>query len=80
MSERDAPLDPPVQVGRERDVAEAGQAVGRLLDVVADAEDLLKHDDAGTRPGLGEHHVGVELAVGSCDALYSYGRRHGREP
>ena len=80
VGQRDARLDPPVQVGGERDVPEPGQSVGRFLDVVADAEDLLEHDDAGARARLGQRDVRVELAVAGPHALDSDRRRHGAKP
>jgi hypothetical protein len=61
--DRDAWADPPVQVGRERDIAQPGEARGRLLDVVADPEDLLQDHDPRPGAGLGERDVRVELAV-----------------
>jgi hypothetical protein len=79
VSERDAPLDPPVQVRRERDVAETGQSVGRLLDVVPDAVDLLEHHDPGTRPGLRQRHVGVHDAVRRLNPLDPNRACHGAE-
>jgi len=77
--ECDAPLDPPVEIGRERDVTEPGQAVGGLLDVAADAEDLLEHHDPRAGARVGQRHVGVQVAVGRRHPLDSDRARHSRE-
>ena len=52
---------------------------GRLLDVVADPEDLLEHDDPGANASLRQRHVRVELAVGGAHAFDPYRACHGVE-
>ena len=42
--------EPPEDLGCHDDVAELGELCGSSLDVVADAEDLLQHDDARPVP------------------------------
>ena len=77
--DRDAGLDPPVQVRGERHVADAGEALGHLLDVAADAEDLLEHDDPGSRARRGERHVRVEVPIWGAHPLDSRCGRHSAE-
>jgi hypothetical protein len=75
----DAGLDPPVQVGGEGDITDAGEALGRLPDVAADAEDLLEHHHAGARTRFGHRDIGAHLTVGGADSFHSGRCRHGPE-
>ena len=56
-------LHAPEHVGRQDDVALAGEPLGDGAHVGADAEDLLEQQQAGSRAGVGEPDVAVELAA-----------------
>ena len=71
---------PREQVGREREVALGGEAVGRRADVVGQPERLVEHDDAGRRArGLGLGQVaGSSPPAGRGEA--DVGHRDSLEP
>ena len=67
-----------IEIGRERDEAFGGEAVGDALDVVVEAPPLLDDDDGGMRAGaigLSEVPHAVDAVRGEFDGC---GGDHGR--
>src|SRR5689334_19001332 len=62
-SQLDVTLQAPEQVGTQRDKSVRRVPVSNTADVVVDAEDLLKHDDAWSIPTRGQGQVAVELVA-----------------
>src|SRR5690606_10991343 len=54
-----------IELGRDGQVAELGEAAADILDVLVNAEDLLHHHDSGEGAALGRHGpVGRDVVVG----------------
>jgi hypothetical protein len=61
--ELDAGLEPPEQVGRQRQIAQGGPMVAFAANALVDPEYLLDHDDRAARLAVGLGQPAAEAAV-----------------